>query len=208
MKHYRFAIACMTTVFAALVATSPAPAQESGQPVDIGGVTLRLGDSRADTMDAAEQRLLVLPSRTSGYYNLYRKQSNQFDDGVQSIAIGALWFRDNRLISVTRNLGAFQSLDGRIAIDNLIAAFRQASEQAATRAQDQDDDEQDRPPSLPALTATTDETVNSNFSISRLYFTFPDRVIQIAVFEPVSTSQQASIDISEHYGLREDRPRP
>jgi len=198
----------MTTVFAALVATSPAPAQESGQPVDIGGVTLRLGDSRADTMDAAEQRLLVLPSRTSGYYNLYRKQSNQFDDGVQSIAIGALWFRDNRLISVTRNLGAFQSLDGRIAIDNLIAAFRQASEQAATRAQDQDDDEQDRPPSLPALTATTDETVNSNFSISRLYFTFPDRVIQIAVFEPVSTSQQASIDISEHYGLREDRSRP
>ena len=198
MKRIRVAI-----IIGVLALTAGLPAwAQSDNVVDLDGVTLELGASRADTMDALRPRLRVLPSRTEGYYNLYRNSSGSENGPINSLSIGAIMIHDDRLVSVTRNLGSFQSMDGIAAMDNFIAAVSEASKKLS------DGPVYLKPskhslPHLPELMAHTDSQQVGNASSSRVYFTFPDRIIQLAVYQPADPNARATVAISEQYSLRE-----
>ena len=77
-----------------------------------------------------------------------------------------------------------RSEDGEQAIENLIATFARAPNQGDTPA------------------VHTDTGVSGDASTSRVYFSYPNRAIQIVLYRPNNRSGMATIDITEQYALR------
>lgn len=154
------------------------------QSVDIGGTSLKLGASRADTLGVAEAKFKLAPTNTNGQYFLYPK-ATPLKSGKQGQpnAIGSIQIRDGQLERVTRNLGSFRSEDGKKAIRNMIAAFSNAPSQGRRPA------------------VHTDSNMTGNASTTRVYFSYPDRAIQVSVYQPADMSVKATVDITEQYAL-------
>lgn len=162
-------------------------AMASAQTVEIGGTTLDLGASRADTLAVANAQFDLSPTRTNGQYNLYPKRApGESRNAPYPPAIGSITVRNNRLTRVTHNLGSFRSPDADTAIENLIAAFSRAPNEGDT-------------PSV-----HTDTALSGDASTSRVYFSYPDRAIQIVVYRPAMRDGMATIDITEQYALRDN----
>lgn len=153
------------------------------QSVSIGGTVLELGSSRADTLATANARFDLSPTRVNGQYNIYPKQFRGPDEKSYPPALGTITIQDGQLVRVTRNLGSFRSADAESAINNLITVFSRAPNQGDS-------------PSI-----HTDQNLDGNASTSRVYFSYPDRAIQIVVFRPADRSDKATIDITEQYAL-------
>ncbi|ROO23743.1 hypothetical protein [Salinisphaera orenii] len=175
----RIGTALIGLTLASMAATAAA------QTVEIGGTTLDLGESRADTLAIANAQFDVSPTGTSGHYNLYPKpRAGDSRDTPRGPAIGSLTLEDDRLVRVTHNLGSFRSQDAEAAIENLIAAFDRA------------------PASGERPSVHTDRAGSGQGGTSRVYFSYPDRVIQIVIYRPDFEGGMATIDITEQYALR------
>ncbi|WP_353222635.1 hypothetical protein [Salinisphaera sp. C84B14] len=157
----------------------------SAQTVSIGGTSLELGASRADTLAIANAHFNTVPAQADGQYMLFPKQGPVIvGRDTYGKPVGTLTIRDDRLTRVSRNLGSFRSEDGEQAIENLIATFARAPNQGDTPA------------------VRTDTGVSGDASTSRVYFSYPDRAIQIVLYRPNNRSGLATIDITEQYALR------
>jgi len=157
----------------------------SAQNVSIGGTTLELGASRADTLAIANAHFNIVPAQADGQYMLFPKQGPVVvGRDTYGKPVGTLTIRDNRLTRVSRNLGSFRSEDGEQAIERLIAAFSRAPNGGDTPA------------------VRTDTGVSGDASTSRVYFSYPDRAIQIVLFRPNNRAGLSTIDITEQYALR------
>lgn len=167
------------------VATPTAFAQQHRESVDIGGTMLQLGINQTDAMGQLQSQFNVSPSNEHGQYFLYPKSVPLNDNGgsKQPNAVGSITFANGRLVRVTRELGSFRSRDGKQAIQNMIRAFSEAPSQG----------------SRPAV--HTDSSMSGDASTTRVYFQYPDRVIQVLVFQPADSSIQATVDITEQYAL-------
>lgn len=168
----------------ALVITLATPAALA-QSVDIGGTTLNLGASRADALGVAGAQFNLAPTQVDGQYFLYPKVT-PLSSGSQSAkpkAIGSIQIANGHLVRVTRNLGSFRSADGQAAIQNMITAFAQAPNQG-------------RQPAV-----HTDTSMSGDASTTRVYFSYPDRAIQVSVYQPADMSVAATVDITEQYAL-------
>ncbi|MDA3920892.1 MAG: hypothetical protein PF501_09480 [Salinisphaera sp.] len=154
------------------------------QSVDIGGTTLTLGASRAQTLGVASAEFNVAPAHANGQYFLYPKV-RPMNDGktVAPHAVGSINIQNGELVRVTRNLGSFRSADGQAAIQNMIEAFAQAPSQGRRPA------------------VHTDTNMTGDASTTRVYFSYPDRVIQVSVYQPADMSVAATVDITEQYAL-------
>lgn len=155
------------------------------QNVDIGGTTLELGASRADALGVAGAQFNLAPTNVNGQYFLYPKVTPLNSGKQQSHpkAVGSIQIANGQLVRVTRNLGSFRSKDGKAAIDNMIAAFAQAPSQGRRPA------------------VHTDTNMTGNASTTRVYFSYPDRAIQVSVYQPADMSMAATVDITEQYAL-------
>lgn len=153
------------------------------QQVSIGGTVLELGASRADTLATANARFDLSPTRVDGQYNIYPKRFRDPGDNTYPPAIGTITIENNRLVRVTRNLGSFRSENAEKAIDNLITVFSRAPNRGDS-------------PSI-----HTDTGLDGDASTSRVYFSYPDRAIQIVSYRPADRSGMATINITEQYAL-------
>lgn len=154
------------------------------QSVDIGGTSLELGASRADTLGVADAKFKLAPTKTNGQYFLYPKATpGQSSKPSHGSAIGSIQITDGQLVRVTRNLGSFRSEDGKTAIQNMIAALSNAPSQGRRPA------------------VHTDTNMMGNASTTRVYFSYPDRAIQVSVYQPADMSVAATVDITEQYAL-------
>ncbi|RJS93522.1 hypothetical protein [Salinisphaera sp. Q1T1-3] len=155
------------------------------EDVTIGNVSLTLGAPQTQAMGTARARFNVSPSQRDGQYFLYPKTAALGADGQSKTpdAVGSLTFAHGKLVRVTRSLGSFRSADGQAAIQNLIEAF--------SRAHNDGD----------APSVHTDTQMSREASTTRVYFQYPDRVIQVLVFQPADQSQLATVDISEQHAL-------
>ncbi|GAB3676687.1 hypothetical protein [Salinisphaera aquimarina] len=155
------------------------------QTVDIGGTNLELGASRADTLAVANAQFDVAPTSVRNQYTIYpKREPGMANDGRYPKAIGTLTIQNDRLVRVTRNLGSFRSTDGEAAMENLIAAFANAPNAGDTPA------------------VHTDSGLAGGASTSRVYFSYPDRAIQIVIYRPADSRDMATVDITEQYALR------
>jgi len=155
------------------------------QNVDIGGTNLELGASRADTLAVANAQFELAPTSVRDQYTLYpKRQVGDADNGRYNNAIGTLTIQNDELVRVTRNLGSFRSVEGEAAIENLIAAFANAPNAGRTPA------------------VHTDSSLSGDASTSRVYFSYPDRAIQVVIYRPADTRDMATVDITEQYALR------
>ena len=168
----------------ALIITLATPAAFA-QGVDIGGTTLNLGASRADTLGVAGAQFNLAPTQVDGQYFLYPKVTplSKGSQGEKPKAIGSIQIAHGQLVRVTRNLGSFRSADGQAAIQNMIAAFAQAPNQG-------------RQPAV-----HTDTSMSGDASTTRVYFSYPYRAIQVSVYQPADMSVAATVDITEQYAL-------
>lgn len=154
------------------------------QNVDIGGTTLELGASRADALGVAGAQFNLSPTHANGQYFLYPKVTPlKSGDQSQPKPIGSIQIANGQLVRVTRNLGSFRSKDGKAAIQNMITAFAQAPSQGRRPA------------------VHTDTNMTGNASTTRVYFSYPDRAIQVSVYQPADMSVAATVDITEQYAL-------
>lgn len=170
------------------VATPAALAQNaSGGPhqIMLGQTALTLGANQTDVLGQARSQYNVTPGSQNGEYFLYPKAVplGQSAQQNRANAIGSLTFERGRLVRVTHSLGSFRSRDGQAAVENLIQAFSNAPNQGATPA------------------VHTDTRMSGDASTTRVYFQYPDRVIQIVVFQPADQSELATVDMSEQYAL-------
>lgn len=172
----------LTGVALMMIAAAP---MAWAQTVDIGGTALDLGMPRADALAIANARFELSPSRIRGQYTVYPKRAPGQSSGPLQPALGSLTVRGDRLVRVTRNLGSFRSREGEAAIDNLIMALAQA------------------PGDGNAPSVHTDSALSGGASTSRVYFSYPDRAIQIVIYRPADLSGIATIDITEQYALPE-----
>ncbi|WP_423822862.1 hypothetical protein V5738_02665 [Salinisphaera sp. SPP-AMP-43] len=170
---------------ATVLMASPVSAESGAQGIAIGGTTLRLGEPRNQVLGEARSEFNVSPADQDGQYFLYPKVAPLGPNGRarQPDAVGSITVANGRLVRVTRNLGSFRSADGQAAIQNLIKAFAQAPNQGKKPA------------------VHTDTSMSGNASTQRVYFSYPDRVIQVLVFQPADTAVQATVDITEQYAL-------
>lgn len=175
----------MTLGLLIAIATPAAFAEQHNERVNIGGTTLQLGADRSRVMGEARARFNVTPSNQSGRYFLYPKAVPLSRNGQSRppSAVGSLTFANGRLVRVTRNLGSFRSADGQAAIRNMIQAFSDAPGEGHSPA------------------VHTDSSLSGDASTTRVYFSYPDRVIQVLVFQPADASELATVDISEQYAL-------
>ncbi|MES1924800.1 hypothetical protein [Salinisphaera sp. T31B1] len=154
------------------------------QSVDIGGTSLELGASRADTLAVANAQFELAPTAVRDQYTIYpKRQPGSMDQGDYPTAIGTLTIQNDRLVRVTRNLGSFRSVEGEAAIENLIAAFADAPNAGRTPA------------------VHTDSGLSGDASTSRVYFSYPDRAIQVVIYRPADQRDMATVDITEQYAL-------
>lgn len=173
-----------TGIALGLLALCSAPLA-AAQSVAIGGTTLDLGASRADTLAVANAHFNIVPARASGQYMLFPKQGPVIvGRDTYGKPVGIITVQDNKLARISRNLGSFRSEDGEAAIDRLIGAFSRAPNAGNTPA------------------VRTDTGVSGEASTSRVYFSYPDRAIQIVLFRPRNRAGLATIDITEQYALR------
>ncbi|MGN8160271.1 hypothetical protein ACS8YF_16545 [Salinisphaera sp. SWV1] len=172
------------------IATPPAFAASHQESVDIGGTTLQLGVDKTRAMGEARSQFNVSPASQNGHYFLYPKAVPLGKNGQaqQPKAVGSITFAHGRLVRVTRNLGSFRSADGQAAVQNMIQAFSDAPSQG-------------RHPAV-----HTDSSMSGDASTTRVYFSYPDRVIQVLVFQPADTSELATVDITEQYALSGNPP--
>lgn len=156
------------------------------QTVDIGGTDLELGASRADTLAIANAQFDLSPTSVRDQYTIYpKRQLGDSDSSRYDSAIGTLTIQNDQLVRVTRNLGSFRNVEGTAAIDNLISAFASAPNAGRTPA------------------VHTDKSLAANSSTSRVYFSYPDRAIQVVIYRPSDTRDMATVDITEQYALRD-----
>jgi len=174
-----------TAPWALAAAIALATPMAFAQSVDIGGTTLDLGASRADTLGVAGAQFNLAPTNVNGQYFLFPKVTpiNPGQQDQQARALGSIQIDNGRLVRVTRNLGSFRSADGQAAMQNLIAAFSQAPSQGRRPA------------------VHTDTNMTGDASTSRVYFSYPDRAIQVSVYQPADTSIAATVDVTEQYAL-------
>lgn len=167
------------------IATPAAFAAQHSESVNIGGTTLQLGANQTRAMGEARSQFNVAPANKDGQYFLYPKAVplGQNGQSQQPNAVGSITFADGQLVRVTRNLGSFRSADGQAAIQNMIRAFSEAPSQGRRPA------------------VHTDSSMSGDASTTRVYFSYPDRVIQVLVFQPADTSELATVDITEQYAL-------
>lgn len=174
-----------TAAVIGVVALCAASFAASAQTVSIGGTTLELGGSRADTLAIANAHFNMVPARASGQYMLFPKQGPRIvGRDTYGKPLGTITIQNDRLARISRNLGSFRSEDGEAAIENLIAAFSRAPNNGDTPA------------------VRTDTGSSDDASTSRVYFSYPDRAIQIVLFRPSNRTGLATIDITEQYALR------
>lgn len=173
------------TLFAlALVFCAPlALAQE----VRFGGAIFELGSARSDTLALANARFELVPSQRRGQYIVYPRRI----PGVKGLGVplGSITFDDDRLVRISRNLGSFQSEAGVATIENLIGAFANAPR---------------TPDGAPVIRTGSD--LDHQASTSRVYFSYPDRAIQIVVYRPADLSVPATVHITEQYALSGSGP--
>lgn len=181
----------LALVIAAASPAAPAQSQQHAESVNIDGATLQLGADRTDTLGEARAQFNVSPASQNGEYFLYPKTRalNSNGESRRPNAVGSITFDNGRLVRVTHNLGSFRSADGQAAIQNMIKAFGQAPNQGQ------------RP------SVHTDNSMSGEASTTRVYFQYPDRVIQVLVFQPADSSIMATVDITEQYALS-GSPRP
>lgn len=173
-----------TTAVIGLMALCTVPLA-AAQSVAIGGTTLDLGASRADTLAIANAHFNIVPARADGQYMIFPKQGPRIvGRDTYGKPVGTLTIQNDRLTRISRNLGSFRSEDGEAAIESLIAAFSRAPNNGDTPA------------------VRTDTGVSGDASTSRVYFSYPDRAIQIVLFRPSNRAGLATIDITEQYALR------
>lgn len=179
MSRFRILIAAAAL---ALIGAAPLAVAQS---VDIGGTSLELGSSRADTLAVANAQFELSPTSVRDQYTLYPKRApGAASDEPYPKAIGTITIGNDQLERVTRNLGSFRTPNAEQAIDNMIAAFAKAPNSG------------DRP------AVHTDAGLAGDASTSRVYFSYPDRAIQIVVYRPADRAGQATVDITEQYALR------
>lgn len=173
------------------MATPAAFADQQREGVDIGDTTLRLGADKADALGEAKAQFNVSPTHQNGEYFLYPKATPLGKNGEskQPNAVGSITFANGELVRVTRNLGSFRTQDGQTAVQNMIKAFAQAPNQGQRPA------------------VHTDTSMSGQTSTRRVYFQYPDRVIQVLVFQPADSSVRATVDITEQYALS-GTPKP
>ncbi|KEZ76494.1 hypothetical protein [Salinisphaera hydrothermalis] len=159
--------------------------QQHHESVSIGSTTLQLGTNQTAALGEARSVFNVSPGSRNGEYFLYPKAVPLGKNGEskQPDAVGSITFANGRLVRVTRNLGSFRSADGQAAIQNMIQAFSDAPSQGQRPA------------------VHTDSSMSGDASTTRVYFSYPDRVIQVLVFQPADTSELATVDITEQYAL-------
>ncbi|MBO9468621.1 hypothetical protein J7355_00775 [Endozoicomonas sp. G2_2] len=168
-----------------LMALCAAPFAAAAQSVSIGGTTLDLGATRADTLAIANAHFNIVPAQVDGQYMLFPKRGPVIvGRDTYGKPLGTITIRDNQLTRISRNLGSFRSEDGEVAIERLISAFSRAPNDGDTPA------------------VRTDAGQSGDASTSRVYFSYPDRAIQIVLFRPTNRSGLATIDITEQYALR------
>ena len=173
-----------TAITLGLLALCAAPFA-TAQSVAIGGTTLDLGASRADTLAIANAHFNIVPAQVSGQYMLFPKQGPVIvGRDTYGKPVGTITLQNDRLARISRNLGSFRSEDGEAAIQGLISAFSRAPNNGRTPA------------------VRTDTGVSGEASTSRVYFSYPDRAIQIVLFRPTNRAGLATIDITEQYALR------
>lgn len=154
------------------------------QSVQLGNTTMDLGASRGEALAVANTHFRVVPAGMQGRYNLYPKTGVTIGEQPKfESAVGSITIEDGRLTRVTRNLGSFRSADAQAAIENMIAAFSEAPNEGKAPA------------------VHTDSLLRGDSSISRVYFTYPDRIVQVAVYAPADRSRMATVDITEQYAL-------
>jgi len=154
------------------------------QSVDIGGTDLELGASRADTLAVTNAQFELAPTSVRDQYTLYpKRQVGDADNGRYTNAIGTITIQNDQLVRVTRNLGSFRNVQGEAAIENLIAAFANAPNAGRTPA------------------VHTDTGLSGDASTSRVYFSYPDRAIQVVIYRPADSRDMATVDITEQYAL-------
>lgn len=163
-----------------------APLAMAQQSVPIGGTTLDLGASRAATLAVANAHFDIVPAQADGQYMLFPKRGPRVvGRDTYGKPVGTITVRNDQLVRVSRNIGSFRSEDGEAAIEGLIAAFARAP----------------RGGGMPSV--HTDTGASGVASTSRVYFSYPDRAIQIVVFRSPNRSGLATIDITEQYALNE-----
>jgi hypothetical protein len=157
----------------------------AAQSVAIGGTTLDLGASRADTLSIANAHFNIVPAQVDGQYMLFPKKGPVIvGRDTYGKPVGTITIQNDQLTRISRNLGSFRSEDGEVAIERLISAFARAPNNGDTPA------------------VRTDTGVSGDASTSRVYFSYPDRAIQIVLFRPTNRAGLATIDITEQYALR------
>lgn len=177
-----------TAIMFGLLALCAAPLA-SAQSVIIGGTMLELGASRAETLAVVNADFNVLPARADGHYMIFPKQGPVVvGRDTYGKPLGTISIQNDRLTRVSRNLGSFRSEDGEAAMQRMIAAFARAPNEG----------------SMPAVRTDTATGVSGVASTSRVYFSYPDRAIQIVLFRPDNGSGLATVAITEQYALGDD----
>ncbi len=151
------------------------------QTVQFGGTDLELGSPRADALALTNARFELVPSQARGEYTVYPRQER--DDDSLGVPLGSITFDNDQLVRISRNLGTFQSDAGVAAIENLISAFANAPKGGAS-------------PSI-----HTDSGLDRQASTSRVYFSYPDRAIQVVIYRPPDLSKAATVHVTEQYAL-------
>ncbi len=170
----------MKRILLALILALSAPLALA-QTVQFGGTHLELGSPRSDTLALANARFELVPSSRRGQYMVYPRQA--LGEAGLGVPLGSITFDNDQLVRISRNLGSFQSEAGVAAIESLISAFASAP----------------RGGEMPSV--RTDADLDRQASTSRVYFSYPDRAIQVVIFRPPDLSQAATVHITEQFAL-------
>lgn len=149
--------------------------------VAIGETQLQLGTSQQEVLRQLQPQFALRTNQAGTSYNIYDRGENGKSSGA---SLARIDFTNDKLQRVTRNVGTLQGLEASLAMTRFIEAFGTAHDKATPITVQTDVDD-----SSPTATTT------------RVYFRLPQKIVQLAVYQPKKRGAPVTVDITEQYDL-------
>lgn len=161
-------------VFATAAAAAP-------PVVVIGETQLQLGASQQQVLRELQPRFALRANNTASSYNIYDRGADGKSAGA---SLARIDFSDNRLQRVVRSVGTFQGLEASLAMTRFIQAFDGTQGKA-----------------MPITVQTDIDDSKPKAITTRVYFRLPEKILQLAVYQPKNKGVPVTVDVTEQYDL-------
>lgn len=150
------------------------------QTASIGNVQLELGSSKEQVFLALQPRFALSPAKEGYIYNVHRRAPDSQPLGA---ALGSVEFEGLKLKRVVSKLGTLQGAEASAVMRKLVSAFADAGQEAR------------------AVSVETNIEETPEATTSWVYFRLPEKIVQMAVYEPKEKGVPVTVDITEQYAL-------